>query len=181
MLGKAVLYLTDESAAVQPTEYAASLPLSAQNTRRERRHCAGKVRPRAHGAVLEKSSKWMKAKVYPSLCVFVCLSRSCVCVWEVGADGRGLWIFVAVTVDIVDKFFCHHVLLVSTAWVSELLCVVTHTAVLSTQCNSEKGLLSNSVAFRMLFKRHYSVLCLHCVILKIHKRKITNDIWYELV
>lgn len=114
-------------------------------------------------------------------CVFLCVCHARVCVWEVGADGRGLWIFVAVTVDIVDKFFCHHVLLVSTAWVSELLCVVTHTAVLSTQCNSEKGLLSNSVAFRMLFKRHYSVLCRHCVILKIHKRKITNDIWYELV
>ncbi len=38
----AVLYsFTDESAAVRPAECAASLPLTSQSRRRERRHCAG--------------------------------------------------------------------------------------------------------------------------------------------
>ncbi len=57
VLGNAVLYsFTDESAAVRPAESAASLPLTAQNRRRERRHCAGTVEPCARGAVLETSS-----------------------------------------------------------------------------------------------------------------------------
>ncbi len=57
-------WFTDDFAALRPTECAASLPLTAQNRRRERRHCAGRVRPRARGAVLETSSKWTIAKVF---------------------------------------------------------------------------------------------------------------------
>ncbi len=57
VLGNAVLYsFIDESAAVRPTESAVSLPLTAQNRRRERQHCAGRVRPHARGAVLATSS-----------------------------------------------------------------------------------------------------------------------------
>ncbi len=57
---------------VWATECAASLPLTAQNRRWERLHCAGTVRPHAHGAVLETSSNW--TKVYPkkSLGLSVC-------------------------------------------------------------------------------------------------------------
>ncbi len=32
--------------------------------------------------------------------------KSRLCVWDAGADGKGRWIFVAVSVDIVDEFFC---------------------------------------------------------------------------
>ncbi len=55
--GNTALYsFTDESAAVRPAECAASLPLTAQKRRRERRHCAGRVGPCARWAVLETSS-----------------------------------------------------------------------------------------------------------------------------
>ncbi len=85
---------------------AVSLPLTAQNRHRERRHCAGKVRPRARGAALVTSSNWMIAKVFSkkllglSVCTcygkkgtkgvwkllnIVLKSRSCVCV------RRGSW------------------------------------------------------------------------------------------
>ncbi len=40
----------------------------------------------------------------------------------------------------------------ATASVSELSRLVTHTAVSSPKCNSEKRPLSNSVAFQTLFK-----------------------------
>ncbi len=59
--------------------------------------------------------------------------------------------FVAVNVDIVDDFFSlssHS----TSASVSELSGLVTHTAVSSPKCNSEKRPLSNSVAFQTLFK-----------------------------
>ncbi len=65
----------------------------------------------------------------------------------------------------------------STASVSELLRLVTHKAVSSPKCNSEKRPLSNSVAFRKLFKWHR-----YCSILKIHIiRKINTGIRYEPV
>ncbi len=40
----------------------------------------------------------------------------------------------------------------TSASVSELSCLVTHKAVSSSKCNSEKRPLSNSVTFRTLFK-----------------------------
>ncbi len=116
VLGNAVLYsFTDESAAVWPAECAASLPLTAQNRRRERRRCARRVRPRARGAVLETSSYWMKTTFFfqKKVARFVSMyllwkkatkrvwkllnivlkSRSSV--WDAGADGSGRWVFVA--------------------------------------------------------------------------------------
>ncbi len=55
--------------------------------------------------------------------------------------------------------------------------LVTHTAVSSPKCNSEKRPLSNSVAFQTLFKWHR-----YCGILKIHiVRKINTGIRYEPV
>ncbi len=63
------------------------------------------------------------------------------------------------------------------ASVSELSRLVTHTAVSSPKCNSEKRPLSNSVAFQTLFKWHR-----YCGILKIHiVRKINTGIRYEPV
>ncbi len=65
----------------------------------------------------------------------------------------------------------------TSASVSELSRLVTHTAVSSPKCNSEKRPLSNSVAFRTLFKWHR-----YCGILKIHiVRKINTGIRYEPV
>ncbi len=65
----------------------------------------------------------------------------------------------------------------TSASVSELSRLVTHTAVFSPKCNSEKRPLSNSVAFRTLFKWHR-----YCGILKIHIiRKINTGIRYEPV
>ncbi len=65
----------------------------------------------------------------------------------------------------------------ATASVSELSRLVTHTAVSSPKCNSEKRPLSNSVAFQTLFKWHR-----YCGILKIHiVRKINTGIRYEPV
>ncbi len=55
------------------------------------------------------------------------------------------------TVDIVDDFSLISFYYVS-ASVSELSRLVTHTAVSSPKCNSEKRPLSNSVAFQTLFK-----------------------------
>ncbi len=55
--------------------------------------------------------------------------------------------------------------------------IVTHTAVSSPKCNSEKRPLSNSVAFQTLFKWYR-----YCGILKIHiVRKINPGIRYEPV
>ncbi len=63
------------------------------------------------------------------------------------------------------------------ASVSELSRLVTHTAVSLPKCNSEKRPLSNSVAFRTLFKWHR-----YCGILKIHiVRKKNTGIRYEPV
>ncbi len=63
------------------------------------------------------------------------------------------------------------------ASVSELSRLVTHTAVSSPKCNSEKRHLSKSVAFQTLFKLHR-----YCGILKIHiVRKINTGIRYEPV
>ncbi len=70
--------------------------------------------------------------------------------WEPMAAGggylrRSVWIL----------WMCSSVSSRSTASVSELSRSVTHTAVSSPQCKeSEKRPLSNSVAFRTLFKRH---------------------------
>ncbi len=82
--------------------------------------------------------------------------KSCLCVWY-------LWLSSRPTS--------------STASVSELSRSVTHTAVPSTQCNSEKRPLSNGVVFRTLFKWHR-----YCGILKVHIiRKINTGIRYEPV
>ncbi len=90
-----------------------------------------------------------------------------------GSLCSGRWIFVAVNVDIVDDFN----LVLTSASVSELSRLVTHTAVSSPKCNSEKRPLSNSVAFQTLFKWHR-----YCGILKIHiVRKINTGIRYEPV
>ncbi len=65
----------------------------------------------------------------------------------------------------------------TSASVSELSRLVTHTAVSSPKCNSENRPLSNSVAFQTLFKWHR-----YCGILKIHiVRKINTGIRYEPV
>ncbi len=65
----------------------------------------------------------------------------------------------------------------TSASVSELSRLVTHTAVSSPKCNSEKRPLSNSVAFQTLFIWHR-----YCGILKIHiVRKINTGIRYEPV
>ncbi len=65
----------------------------------------------------------------------------------------------------------------TSASVSELSRLVTHTAVSSPKCNSEKRPLSNSVKFQTLFKWHR-----YCGILKIHiVRKINTGIRYEPV
>ncbi len=65
----------------------------------------------------------------------------------------------------------------TSASVSELSRLVTHTAVSSPKYNSEKRPLSNSVAFRTLFKWHR-----YCGILKFHiVRKINTGIRYEPV
>ncbi len=57
---------------------------------------------------------------------------------------------MAVDVDIVEtsSLSSHS----TSASVSELSRLVTHTAVSSPKCNSEKRPLSNSVAFQTLFK-----------------------------
>ncbi len=193
MLGNAVLYsFTDESAAVRPAECTASLPLTAQNRCRERRHCAGRVRPRARGAALETSSNWTIAKVYPKefsrfVSLYILWKKAAkrvwkllnivlklhLCVWDAGADGSGWWILWI-------SYFVSSRSTSSTASVSELSCLVTHTAVSSPQCNTEKRPPpppSNSVTFRTLFKWHR-----YCGILKIHIiRKINTGIRYEPV
>ncbi len=65
----------------------------------------------------------------------------------------------------------------TSASVSELSRLVTHTAVSSPKYNSEKRPLSNSVAFQTLYKWHR-----YCGILKIHiVRKINTGIRYEPV
>ncbi len=77
-----------------------------------------------------------------------------------------------------ELFICSYLSSHSTsASVSELSRLVTHTAVSSPKCNSENRPLSNSVAFRTLFKWHQ-----YCGILKIHIiRKINTGIRYEPV
>ncbi len=106
-------WFTDDFAALRPTECAASLPLTAQNRRRERRHCTGRVRSRARGTALETSSNWTIAKVFSkkSLGLSVCtccgkkaakrvwkllniVLKSRSCVWDAGADGSGRWILL---------------------------------------------------------------------------------------
>ncbi len=65
----------------------------------------------------------------------------------------------------------------TSASVSELSRLLTHTAVSSPKYNSEKRPLSNSVAFQTLFKWHR-----YCGILKIHIiRKINTGTRYEPV
>ncbi len=65
----------------------------------------------------------------------------------------------------------------TSALVSKLSRLVTHTAVSLPKCNSENRPLSNSVAFQTLFKWHR-----YCGILKIHIiRKINTGIRYEPV
>ncbi len=77
------------------------------------------------------------------------------------------------TVDICSYLSSHS----TSASVSELSRLVTHTAVSSPKCNSEKRPLSNSVAFQTLFKWHR-----YCGIFKIHiVRKINTGIRYEPV
>ncbi len=92
--------------------------LTAQNRRRERRHCAGRVRSHARVAALETSSSWTIAKAYPKkvarfvslyvlwrtqvakrvwkLLYIVLKSRLCVCeTRELMAAGGGYcgWVF----------------------------------------------------------------------------------------
>ncbi len=107
---------------------------------------------------------WKKAakRVWKSLNL-VLKSHSCVCEMQelMAAGGGYLWLSSRSTS--------------STASVSQLSRSVTHTAV--SQCNSEKKPLSNSVAFRTLFKLHR-----YCGILKIHIiRKINTGVRYEPV
>ncbi len=99
----------------------------------------------------------------------------CVCVRDAGADAadggylwRSMWILW-----MTSSLSSHS----TSASVSELSRLVTHTAVSSPKCNSEKRPLSNSVAFQTLFKWHR-----YCGILKIHiVRKINTGIRYEPV
>ncbi len=79
------------------------------------------------------------------MCVCVC-----VCERDAGADAadggylwRSMWILWMMT-----SLSSHS----TSASVSELSRLVTHTAVSSPKCNSEKRPLSNSVAFQTLFK-----------------------------
>ncbi len=77
------------------------------------------------------------------------------------------------TVDICSYLSSHS----TSASVSELSRLVTHTAVSSSKCNSENRPLCYNVAFRTLFKWHR-----YCGILKIHiVRKINTGIRYEPV
>ncbi len=147
MLGNAVLFI--ESAAVQSAECAASLPLTAQKRRRVRWYCAKKKSQEKVARFVSMYILWKKAtkRVWKLLNIVL---KSHSCVWY-------LWLSSC-----------------STASVSELS-RLTHTAVPSLQCNSEKRPLSNSVTFRTLFKRHR-----YCSILKIHIiRKINTSIRYE--
>ncbi len=97
------------------------------------------------------------------------------CVRDAGADAadggylwRSMWILW-----MTSSLSSHS----TSASVSELSRLVTHTAVSSPKCNSEKRPLSNSVAFQTLFKWHR-----YCGILKIHiVRKINTGIRYEPV
>ncbi len=105
-------------------------------------------------------------------CVCVCV---CVCVRDAGADAadggyvvRSMWILW-----MTSSLSSHS----TSASVSELSRLSTHTTVSSPKCNSEKRPLSNSVAFQTLFKWHR-----YCGILKIHiVRKINTGIRYEPV
>ncbi len=133
---------------------------------RQRRHCAGTVRPRARGAVLETSSNWTIAKVYPerSLGLSVCIfygknplkgsgSSEYSAIVELVCERRGSrrQIFVAVMwilLCISSSASSHSTS--STSSVAELSCLGTHSAVPSAQCNSEKKPLSNSAALRTL-------------------------------
>ncbi len=140
MLGNSVLFI-DKSAAVRPAECAASLPLTAQKRRWERRYCTGRARSRARRAVLATSSNWTIAKVYPKtslgLSVWIFYGKKAAkrvwkllnialkshsCVRDAGADGRGRWILLLSSRSTS-----------STASVSELSHSVTHTAVSSQQ------------------------------------------------
>ncbi len=109
-----------------------------------------------------------------TVCVCVCV---CVCVRERdagadAADGGYLWQTMWI-LWMTSSLSSHS----TSASVSELSRLVTHTAVSSPKCNSEKRPLSNSVAFQTLFKWHR-----YCGILKIHiVRKINTGIRYEPV
>ncbi len=118
----------------------------------------------------------------------------CVCVWDAGAyaaDGVCVCVCVCVcetpelmqrTVDICGGQcgYCGWILLslhILLVLQFRNFHIVTHTAVSSPKCNSEKRPLSNSVAFQTLFKWHR-----YCGILKIHiVRKINTGIRYEPV
>ncbi len=101
-------------------------------------------------------------------------SGRCVCVRDAGADAAdGGYLWRSMWILWMTSLSSHS----TSASVSERSRLVTHTAVSSPKCNSEKRPLSNSVAFRTLFKWHR-----YCGILKIHivRRKKTG-IRYEPV
>ncbi len=76
------------------------------------------------------------------------------CVWETRElmDGGYLWRLMWILW--MTSLSSHS----TSASVSELSRLVTHTAVSSPKCNSETRPLSNGVVFRTLFKRHIPVL-----------------------
>jgi len=87
------------------------------------------------------------AGAYAADGVCVCV---CVCVRDAGADAadggyvvRSMWILW-----MTSSLSSHS----TSASVSELSRLSTHTTVSSPKCNSEKRPLSNSVAFQTLFK-----------------------------
>ncbi len=138
-----------------PAEYAASLPLAAQKRCREAtlrrdsqisrsRGSAGDIFQLNHSFLSKKVNiLWKKAakRVWKLLNIVLKSAR----VWDAGADGSGRWI-LWMSSSVSSRSIS------STASVSELSRLVTHTAVSSPQCNSEKRPLSNNVAFRTWFK-----------------------------
>ncbi len=97
------------------------------------------------------------------------------CVWEMrelmAADGGYLW--RSMWILWMTSLSSHS----TSASVSELSRLVTHTDVSSPKCNSEKRDLSNSVMFWTLFKWHR-----YCSIKKMYIiRKINTGIRYEPV
>ncbi len=80
------------------------------------------------------------------VCVCVCV---CVCERDAGADAAdGGYLWRSMWILWMTSLSSHS----TSASVSELSHLVTHTVVSSPKCNSEKRPLSNSVAFRTLFK-----------------------------
>ncbi len=146
-------FILKKSAALRPTECAASLLLTAQNRRRERRHCAGIVRPHARRAVLLTSSNWTIAKFFSkkslgfSICTvygkkvakriwkwlsIVLKSRSCVRLGSGEYLWRSMWILWW---PATNKSTCgKHWLIfyaVILSWCMNLLFVVTYHPLIS--------------------------------------------------